>query len=642
MARHRMMMMTNLVLAVCWIGWIIIGVCSSLSASSSSSLSSLHRSVRCGEDTIVLKVVYPKESNDSSNKNSSSSNNNNNNKNKLPVVLFLGGADCPHESYMWLATQLAEAGYCVVLSSCVVSFGGNLSMLLSTPFDLSMLSSLESYKKNPCSAGIREILQELHTLDVTQQNPLHQRLDLECLVVGGHSSGGRIVLDLVSFDNPFPIKAAFSYGASLVTSNSMGSFAENGSVQQCDRTVQPPLLLMGGSRDGVSARISKFKENDPTESLQRTVDESLVLSKGDVDFIVFRGCNHMVFCSPIDPTCGAVDKDFPLSVEPPLDGDQARRIMGDAIREFCNLHTQRGNDDESGGAKVFQPKIPQELYHTARSIRHTDQTPMSLLSPKQAQETKEDDIEQKQQQQQTWDRLSCQMNDWIEIVVSTLQLKPTTKPITEEFSFSTVKGSLKAWESDKVAWALRYENRRTESESESSSHSLGFNVWLTEAASDAPHLTIHVGVRGNQATIMGDLVPRRDLARDIQQGLQPYKVFETKWNNLQRQAKSVVGLRAFTSSDATVRAIQGPYNFAYVLEDLDSRGKGIQVLGDLLDLYFASWLGMTTTARPATENVKVRDDALRRVLWKHEQAAGERFMDPSLAASLANSMAGYV
>ena len=33
-------------------------------------------------------------------------------------------------------------------------------------------------------------------------------------------------------------------------------------------------------------------------------------------------------------------------------------------------------------------------------LNSEDQTPMSLLSPKQAQETKEDDIEQKQQQQQ--------------------------------------------------------------------------------------------------------------------------------------------------------------------------------------------------------------------------------------------------
>ena len=172
----------------------------------------------------------------------------------LPCVMLLSGADCPHESYMWLAARLAEAGCAVALSSCVVPFGPG-TCILSTPFDLSALGSLESYMRNPARAGLEALRAALASFETP-------RLDLSRLAVGGHSSGGRTALDVAAFDNDLGARAVFSYGASLVNSG-MGSFAPRGSVLPCDAKAPPPLLLLGGTEDGVSAALSDVVRTRP-------------------------------------------------------------------------------------------------------------------------------------------------------------------------------------------------------------------------------------------------------------------------------------------------------------------------------------------------------------------------------------------
>ena len=103
------------------------------------ALAAAHRTVAVGEeDSMLLKLVYDTDHAEAD---------------ALPCVMLLSGADCPHESYMWLAARLAEAGCAVALSSCVVPFGPG-TCILSTPFDLSALGSLESYMRNPARAGL--------------------------------------------------------------------------------------------------------------------------------------------------------------------------------------------------------------------------------------------------------------------------------------------------------------------------------------------------------------------------------------------------------------------------------------------------------------------------------------------------------
>ena len=147
-------------------------------APASMGLMAVHRRVAVGsDDSIFLKVVYAAESNT-----------------PMPCVVLLSGADCAHESYMWLATRLAAAGCAVTLSTAVVPFGQS-TCLLSVPFDLHALASLEEYKRGTSRAGIDAILAELNSLTNAVDGPLMGRLDLRRLAVGGHSSGGHIKLE---------------------------------------------------------------------------------------------------------------------------------------------------------------------------------------------------------------------------------------------------------------------------------------------------------------------------------------------------------------------------------------------------------------------------------------------------------------
>ena len=282
-----------------------------------SQIVGLHRSVPCGESHILLKVVYDQGWIDATSSEPPS---------MLPVCLFLSGADCPHESYMWLASHLAREGFCVVLSSCVVPYGPS-TFLLSVPLDLSMLGSLQDYKKGPSSEGIAAILQEVRTLAEQEDGPLHGKLDLTRIVLSGHSSGGRTALDFVAFDNPFNISAVFTYGASFVNSGA-AFYAARGSMFACDAVNPPPLLMLGGSEDGVAAKISSLSGDNATESLRRTMDEAFTHANGDADLIIFNGCNHMVVCTPVDPSCKAVASDRPLTC------DGAQSPNGDRWRHW--------------------------------------------------------------------------------------------------------------------------------------------------------------------------------------------------------------------------------------------------------------------------------------------------------------------
>ena len=91
----------------------------------------------------------------------------------------------------------------------------------------------------------------------------------------------------------------------------MGTFAPRGSVLPCDASNPPPLLLLGGSEDGISAALSPT--DDATETLRRTMSEGVAKGVGSAELCILRGANHMVFCDPVDPCCRAAQTDRPLA-----------------------------------------------------------------------------------------------------------------------------------------------------------------------------------------------------------------------------------------------------------------------------------------------------------------------------------------
>ena len=212
---------------------------------------------------------------------------------KVPVLIFMSGANCPHDCYGWLATALAEKGLAVVLSSSV----GDGGYLLSLPYDVKQLESLESYKDpGPAAVGLMGLLAELKTVPF---------LDLDNLVLGGHSMGGRAALDTIAFGCDF-VKLAFTYGTSVVNSGGPPGknwFAEKGTVIPFDTTrgKAVPLILLHGDADGVSAQLSKTKNS--TETAKRTFYEA---AGPNTHIIILKNCNHMLLAHPSpSPPCQA-------------------------------------------------------------------------------------------------------------------------------------------------------------------------------------------------------------------------------------------------------------------------------------------------------------------------------------------------
>ena len=223
----------------------------------------------------------------------------------VPVLIFLSGADCPHECYAWLATALAEKGVAVVLASSVADAG----FLLSLPYDGKQLESLETYRDpGPAAAGLRSLLDELSTLDF---------LDLSRLVLGGHSMGGRAALDTIAFGCDF-VKFAFAYGTSLVNAGAAhpgddeNFYAKAGTVVPFETSRGPtvPLLLLGGDKDGVQAALSTTKK-DATETVKRTFYEATSTA---TDLVILKDANHMFLAHPApSPPHRAANLDFRIA-----------------------------------------------------------------------------------------------------------------------------------------------------------------------------------------------------------------------------------------------------------------------------------------------------------------------------------------
>lgn len=249
------------------------------------SLKAVHREFKVKDASVISKLTYDAA------------------RERQPVLIFLSGADVPHEKYAWLAEGLAARGIATCLSSTVASFGPT-TCLLSLPYDLARLASEDAYRAAaPSADGLRCLLDDLAALEC-------DALDLSHVTLGGHSTGGRAALDVVAFGcgDAFPeIRAAVAYGASFV--NGPSSPLAPGTCFDFDasRGAGVPLLLLGGERDGVSAALSDAR--DPSETLRRTFDAAKA-GAAPVDLVVLRGANHMSCARPPEPACGAAAADL--------------------------------------------------------------------------------------------------------------------------------------------------------------------------------------------------------------------------------------------------------------------------------------------------------------------------------------------
>jgi len=265
-------------------------------------------------------------------------------KSPFPVVIMLNGVNCPPESYQWLGQNLAQNGFIFVSFQWITNeLPGGLQGL--TPGIDVRFMNYENYGKGATGSAIQPILDDLKQLN--SDGILKNCLDLENVILGGHSAGGSIAL--MNAEHFPQVKKAFSYGAHTQGSTIMG-FPAN---YVCPISSEKPVLMLGGNNDGVitwSARRYGKTEEDCTISLKQTFEKAIGGNRGDRYLAIFDGANHFTFAHPKDSTTGRPFLDFE-----PKNDELHRGIMSQMIIEFIE-----GNDlqqfAEDKNIAIFESK----------------------------------------------------------------------------------------------------------------------------------------------------------------------------------------------------------------------------------------------------------------------------------------------
>lgn len=270
----------------------------------------------------------------------------------FPIVILMPGINVGAEKYQWLAIELAQQGLVVVTFAWIAEeMPGFIS--LTPGFDLTALRP-GTYGTKPTSPAIPAILTALTQWQA--DGILAGLLDLDKVVLGGHSAGGTMALQNA---NPawFPtIKAAFSYAAHTMASTFLGF--EAGTILPLAPHI--PLLIIGGTADGVIAGSSHRYgvKSNPTLALERTFAEAVPGGQNTAYLLLLEGANHFAMAHPPDPTTGRDFIDWP-STRPEHDH---RALLADIINLFIQAHVR----SRPGALTQLQTQLtqPNPLIHT--------------------------------------------------------------------------------------------------------------------------------------------------------------------------------------------------------------------------------------------------------------------------------------
>lgn len=225
----------------------------------------------------------------------------------MPVVIFFNGINVGIESYHWLAVNLAEANIVTVMYTHVAeTLPGVIG--LTPAIDLSKVKP-DTYGSGATCPAIQPILDSLAQLNNDEKSPLCGAMDLNHIILGGHSAGGTVALQNAQFFEQ--VKAVFSYAGHTMASTMLGF--EAGTVLKVgDKSV----LLMRGDRDGVIAasRVRYGADGQEKDPVEKTFDEACQPSpESEAYDVLLQGANHFSIAHPLDETTGRFFLDMEMT-----------------------------------------------------------------------------------------------------------------------------------------------------------------------------------------------------------------------------------------------------------------------------------------------------------------------------------------
>ena len=293
-------------------------------------------------DNLTLKIHYPCRYGDSFEERDTGFVPPDPDRSPLPVVIIMPGVNISHESYGWLARRLAKAGFAALTYSWVtVEIADRVSVSPGVQIDR---LTRQGYGQGPSCPALPAIMEELQR--VQQEGLLAGHLDLQRIVLGGHSAGGSMAL-LNANQEWFPsVCGAFAYAAHTAGNLQLGW--EEGSFMPIADNL--PLLMLGGSRDGVIAASShRYRSGEHASAsspIERSFREGVPGSGGGRQLLIVEGANHFSFVWPQDKSTGRPYLDRKAKGR----GKKVRKHLGKAIVHFCR-HACRGDADAAAALK---------------------------------------------------------------------------------------------------------------------------------------------------------------------------------------------------------------------------------------------------------------------------------------------------